>query len=107
MKFAVLSLLGLVAVQAIQMEESFYDDDFLVEEDEELFLRSVDSIQSEIDQKTRMLQIYKTSLLKDVENIKNYLDGRKVFYSDVINALDHFNKFRGVFETFTPYMEGL
>ena len=69
MKFAVLSLLGLVAVQAIQMEESFYDDDFLVEEDEELFLRSVDSIQAEIDQKTRMLQIYKTSLLKDVENI--------------------------------------
>ena len=69
MKFAVLSLLGLVAVQAIQMEESFYDDDFLVEEDEELFLRSVDSIQGEIDQKTRMLQIYKTSLLKDVENI--------------------------------------
>ena len=69
MKFAVLSLLGLVAVQAIQMKESFYDDDFLVEEDEELFLRSVDSIQGEIDQKTRMLQIYKTSLLKDVENI--------------------------------------
>ena len=69
MKFVVLSLLGLVAVQAIQMEESFYDDDFLVEEDEELFLRSVDSIQAEIDQKTRMLQIYKTSLLKDVENI--------------------------------------
>ena len=69
MKFAVLSLLGLVAVQAIQMEESFYDDDFLVEEDEELFLRSVDSIQGEIDQKTKMLQIYKTSLLKDVENI--------------------------------------
>ena len=62
MKFVVLSLLGLVAVQAIQMEESFYDDDFLVEEDEELFLRSVDSIQGEIDQKTRMLQIYKTSL---------------------------------------------
>ena len=67
MKFAVLSLLGLVAVQAIQMEESFYDDDFLVEDDEELFLRSVDSIQGEIDQKTKMLQIYKTSLLKDVE----------------------------------------
>ena len=69
MKFAVLSLLGLVAVQAIQIKESFYDDDFLVEEDEELFLRSVDSIQGEIDQKTKMLQIYKTSLLKDVENI--------------------------------------
>ena len=69
MKFAVLSLLGLVAVQAIQMKESFYDDDFLVEEDEELFLRSVDSIQGEIDQKTKMLQIYKTSLLKDVKNI--------------------------------------
>ena len=44
MKFVVLSLLGLVAVQAIQMEESFYDDDFLVEEDEELLQKSVGEI---------------------------------------------------------------
>ena len=44
MKFAVLSLLGLVAVQAIQMKESFYDDDFLVEEDEELLQKSVGEI---------------------------------------------------------------
>ena len=44
MKFAVLSLLGLVAVQAIQMEESFYDDDFLVEDDEELLQKSVGQI---------------------------------------------------------------
>ena len=44
MKFAVLSLLGLVAVQAIQMKESFYDDDFLVEDDEELLQKSVGEI---------------------------------------------------------------
>ena len=44
MKFAVLSLLGLVAVQAIQMEEPFYDDDFLVEDNEELLQKSVGQI---------------------------------------------------------------
>ena len=44
MKFAVLSLLGLVAVQAIQMKESFYDDDFLVEDNEELLQKSVGQI---------------------------------------------------------------
>ena len=49
MKFAVLSLLGLVAVQAIQMKESFYDDDFLVEDNEELFQNNVDRIQGQID----------------------------------------------------------
>ena len=44
MKFAVLSLFGLVAVQAIQMKESFYDDDFLVEDNEELLQKSVGQI---------------------------------------------------------------
>ena len=44
MKFVVLSLLGLVAVQAIQMKESFYDDDFLVEDNEELLQKSVGQI---------------------------------------------------------------
>ncbi len=42
MKFAVITILCLVAVQAIQMLKSFYDDDFLVEEDKEILQKSVD-----------------------------------------------------------------
>ena len=62
MKFAVLSLLGLVAVQAIQMEESIYDDDFLVEDNEELFQNNVDRIQGQIDYMNKNNQPYKEYL---------------------------------------------
>ena len=44
MKFTVLALLGLVAVQAIQMQEPVYDEDLLAEGDDELLERSVASI---------------------------------------------------------------
>ena len=54
-----------------------------------------------------MYENFKTSFLPAAKDIEDYLKGRKVFYESVINALDRFNKFRGVFENHTSYMEGL